>query len=388
MSVTFRYADLAEYPQISRFLNDYWAADHVYCRQEDLYRWAFGRGTPRVGPNEGGPSTMAVAENQGELVGILGGMPFVFNQFGESKRGVWITNYVVRPDHRKGSTALQLLSMFRGNSGRGEHDYDITVAFGIKPATATIYKVLRGEVLADIPRQLLVFPGASERMAHILALAHPEWEESRRQSLAAAFEMREMPMVSDIVLDQFDLADWDERNWAILARETVGAARDASFLQWRYFDHPLFSYRTVTVREGSRTGLAIWRMETIHRLVDGAREPVDRIARLVEFLPASDENAKELFAGVLLQAKQAGAFAVDYYGYHGRYGRLLEASGLQRVSQVEDGEWIPTRFQPLDGKGGGIMSAMLVQFATPACAADVACPWYWTKADSDQDRPN
>jgi hypothetical protein len=315
-------------------------------------------------------------------------MPFVFNQFGESKRGVWITNYVVRPDHRKGSTALQLLSMFRGNSGRGEHDYDITVAFGINPATATIYRVLRGEVLADIPRQLLVFPGASERMAHILELAHPEWEESRRQSLAAAFELREMPKVSDIVSDQFDLADWDEKNWAILARETVGAARDASFLQWRYFDHPLFSYRTVTVREGSRTGLAIWRMETIHRVVDGAREPVDRIARLVEFLPASDENAKELFTGVLSQAQQAGAFAVDYYGYHGRYGKLLEASGLRRVSEVEGGELIPTRFQPLDGKGGGIMSAMLVQFATPACVANVACPWYWTKADSDQDRPN
>lgn len=388
MSVTFRYADLDEYPQVSRFLNDYWAENHVYCRQQDLYRWSFGLGTERLHESTRGPSSMAVAENSGELVGILGGIPFTFNHFGESKRGVWITNYVVRPDHRKGSTALQLLSMFRGNTGRGEHDYDITVAFGINPATATIYRVLRGEVLADIPRQLLVFPGAVERMAQVLRIAHPDWDTQRCQALAAAFELSERPNVSGALSDQLDLARWDADNWQVIARETVGAARDAAFLRWRYFHHPLFTYRVVTASEGSRTGLAIWRLETIQRATAEGREPVDRIARLVEFLPASDDNARQLFAGFLEQAENAGAFAADYYGYHGRYGSLLESSGLRKVSQVAGGECVPTRFQPLDGKGGGIMSAMLVQFDRPACVADAECPWYWTKADSDQDRPN
>ncbi len=388
MSVEFRYAGLEEYPQISQFLNEYWAENHIYCRREDLYQWSFGRVRPRQNDAVGGPSSMAVAEHDGELVGILGGIPFTFNHFGESKRGVWITNYVIRPDHRKGSTALQLLSMFRGNTGRGEHDYDITVAFGINPATATIYKVLRGEVLADIPRQLLVFPGAVSRMAHLLTITRPEWEVERREALAAAFELPAMPEAPGGEPVPLNLDAWDDENWSIIAKETLGAARDAAFLRWRYFDHPLFDYRVVTAAEGRRTGLAIWRLETIYQKTEEGRAPVDKIARLVEFLPASDENAKQLISSFLVQAGEAGALAADYYGYHGRYGKLLEACGMKRVSSVPDGEFLPTRFQPLDGKGGGIMSAMLVQFAKPACFADAECPWYWTKADSDQDRPN
>jgi len=381
MSVTFRYAGLAEYPAVSRFLNDYWAPNHIYCRREDLYRWSFGR----MG---NGPSSMAVAEHEGELVGILGGIPFPFNYFGERKRGVWITNYVVRPDHRKGSTALQLLSMFRGATGREGHQYDITVAFGINPATAAIYRVLRGEVLADIPRHLAVFPGAAGRMAHLVALAHPDWEQDRAASLAAAFSLPALAEAPIGAGTQFDPVEWDEKNWPVIAQETLGAARDAAFLRWRYLDHPLFSYRVVTVAEGGRTGLAIWRLETIYEETDQGRAPVDRMARLVEFLPASAANAQPLLAAFLEQAESAGALGADYYGYHGATGERLEDGGMIPVSRAADGGALPSRFQPIDGKGGGIMSAMLVQFDRPACVAGAACPWYWTKADSDQDRPN
>ena len=92
--------------------------------------------------------------------------------------------------------------------------------------------------------------------------------------------------------------------------------------------------------------------------------------------------------GATEQAESAGALGADYYGYHGPTGERLEDGGMIPVSRVGDGGALPSRFQPIDGKGGGIMSAMLVQFDRPACVAGAACPWYWTKADSDQDRPN
>jgi hypothetical protein len=155
-------------------------------------------------------------------VGILGGIPFAFNLFGERKQGVWITNYVVRPDHRRGSTALQLLSTFRASAERQEQPYDITVAFGINPATAAIYRVLRGEVLADIPRQLVVFPGAAGRMAKLVGLAHPDWEPERAAALAAALEPRVMPEARAEARTQFDPAEWDERNWPAHGRRDAG----------------------------------------------------------------------------------------------------------------------------------------------------------------------
>lgn len=388
MSVEFRYARHDEYPQVSVFLNDYWAKNHIYCRDEKLYHWSFGRGGRHWAESAAGGSSMALAEDKGEMVGILGGIPFTFNALGESKRGVWITNFVIRPDYRKGPTALQLLSMFRGKSKLEGHDYDATVAFGINPATATIYKVLRGEVLGDIPRQMLVLPGAADRMAQLLKIVQPDWPGERTKNLAASLELETMPAIGGNGAGNAVPDNWDNENWAIIARQTVGAARDADFLKWRYRDHPLFTYRVVTIPDGTRTGLAVWRLETIHRDTESGREPVDKIARLVEFLPVSEDNGRSLFSAFLAQAGEAGAFAADYYGYHGEYGRQLELFGMKRVSTLEDGGLIPTRFQPLDGKGGGIMSAMFVQFPVPACAPGPECQWYWTKADSDQDRPN
>ena len=39
-------------------------------------------------------------------------------------------------------------------------------------------------------------------------------------------------------------------------------------------------------------------------------------------------------------------------------------------------------------KGGGILSAVFVPEGSPAVTASADCLWYWTRSDSDQDRPN
>jgi hypothetical protein len=378
MAVSYRYANLDEYPRISRFLNDYWAENHIYVRDENLFKWAFNR--PSQWPEQG--LSWAVAEDGAELVGILAGIPFSFNQFGTRAQGVWIANYVIRPDYRKGSTALQLLSMFRRPS------FQAVIAFGINPATATIYKVLRGEVLPQIPRHFLVLPEAAGRMANLLEIAHPDWTKERAAAMAEAFRLVTPQQPAPAV--EFGIpAGWDEKDWPEIAATTVGAARDSEYLTWRYMQHPTFTYRIVTVRDGSRTGLLVWRLETIRRATPEGRVDVDRIGRLVEFLPASPGNAEALFSAFIHELRAADAIGADFYGYHSATRELLTSMGFHEAAAHPDGEAIPSRFQPLDGKGGGIMSALFVQDATsPAGAAEGACPWYWTKSDSDQDRPN
>src|ERR1700737_4000669 len=140
---SFRYARLDEYERVARFIDEHWAADHIYVRSKPLFDWTFRRG-PRHW--EDGTYSMGLAEDNGELVGILGGIPFTLNVFGEQSKGVWIVNYVVRSDHRRGSAALRLLSIFRREPFRA------CIAFGINPATSTIYRVLRGQVNDEIPR--------------------------------------------------------------------------------------------------------------------------------------------------------------------------------------------------------------------------------------------
>src|ERR1700760_3338444 len=138
MAVTYRYANIDEYPKIASFLNEYWANNHVYVRDKPLFDWTFKSDLW----SESG-YCFAMAEDNGELTGILGGIPFEFNTFGKPSSGVWIANYVIRPDHRKGSAALQLLSQFR------KPEFNPVIAFGINPATSAIYRVLRGKVLDE-----------------------------------------------------------------------------------------------------------------------------------------------------------------------------------------------------------------------------------------------
>ena len=88
MATDFRFARLDEYPAVSRFLNDYWAENHIYVRERALFDWTFHRTTHW--PED--TCSVAVAEDGGELVGILGGIPFTLNHFGQETAAVWIAN--------------------------------------------------------------------------------------------------------------------------------------------------------------------------------------------------------------------------------------------------------------------------------------------------------
>ncbi|MCC6591552.1 MAG: hypothetical protein IT168_33000 [Bryobacterales bacterium] len=373
MAVEFRYASPSEYPQLAKCLNDYWAVNHIYVRSEPLFQWTFNRADVW----EHDSLSFSVAEDKGEMVGILGGIPFWFNNRGQRSKGVWIANYVIRPDYRKGTFALQLLSQFR------KPEFDPVIAFGINPATVSIYKVLRGEVLPDIPRHFLVLPGAAARVERLMSLAYPDADSGEHAAIVKHFELTSSPAVNSSGARELP-GDWDEARWKALAAETVGVARDRAYLKWRYQDHPLFEYRFLSLEDG----LLVWRLETIRKAVDGRREDVDRIGRLVEFLPSSTQNAKQLFAALLSELEANGAVGADYYGYHGPTGRLFDELGFRRALSHSCGAKLPSRFQPLDGKDGGIMSAMFISQKAAPCNTAADCPWYWTKSDSDQDRPN
>jgi hypothetical protein len=377
MSINFRYANVDEYPRVSEFLNEHWAKNHIYVRERPLFDWTFLRN----GQREEGKYSFAVAEDGGEIVAILGGIPFTFNCLGKSSEAVWIVNYAVRPDHRRGPAALQLLSTFR------KPPFQVTIASGLNPATVVIYKVLRGTVLPEMPRHFAVLPEAVDRAAGILQLTHQDWTRQRAESVTNAFVLQRngsSPAGRGNVVP----ASWDENDWPAIAAQTVGAARNMDYLKWRYLEHPSFKYQVVSMPEGKRTGLAVWRLENIQVETPEGRVAVDRLARLVEFMPASEENGRELIGALLSDIRMLGALGVDYYGYHGVSRAILEENGLRSIQTCPDGSSIPSRFQPLDSHGGGILNAMFAQETLPACTDGPECPWYWTKSDSDQDRPN
>jgi hypothetical protein len=342
-----------------------------------LFEWTFGKDHFLV--DEG--YHVILAEDKDDIVGFLGGIPFELNEFGATKRGVWLANYLVRSDYRRGSLGLQLLNVFRNSHP------DAVVAFGVNASVLPIYRMLKADVLTGIPRHFAVLPHARERMRGLLRVARPEWSREKADSVIDAFTIP--PALSSS--SSFTTAlpeDWDRVGWPVLAARTVGCARNADYLRWRYFNHPCFEYRIITVRDADQIGIAIWRLETIRACSERGGADLDIIGRLVEFLAPSRHIAGKLWEAYCFQLTEVNALGTDYYGYHGETGTWLRDLGFQCVDRHPEGHAIPTRFQPLDGRGGTIMSAVFLNSSLPKCRPGTDCAWYWTKSDADQDRPN
>lgn len=377
MSVEFRYACREDYVPIAEFLEQYWAKNHVYARKRELFDWTFGRSALW---DHGGYS-FALMEDSGELAGILGAIPFVFNSLGSSVRAVWFANLMVRPEYRRGPLPIRLLGMFR------RPPYAVNAVAGISPQGIDLYRNLRWKFLGALPRHFAVSPLAANRMVRLLRLTHAEWEADRAESLVRFFTTR---VDSAPTVEHCDglPSTWDTRDWPAIASRTMGAVRDSDYLTWRYLNHPFFEYRVRTVAEGERTGLAVWRLETIRNRTITGLEEVDRIARLVEFLPVSRNNARNLWRRLWSDLIEADALGVDYYGYHPEWRAWLCESGFKATDGHPDGDKVPARFQPLDSARSSIETAVLLPAEVPDSVNGPEAPWYWTKSDGDQDRPN
>jgi hypothetical protein len=376
MAVTFRYAQDTEYPRIKEFLHQHWAPNHLYVRMPEMFEWTFGKGHFLVEK----PYHAVIAEDQGELVGFLGGIPFVLNVHGNSKRGVWLANHLLRADYRKGTLGLQLLNAFR------QKENNAVIAFGMNPAGVPMYRLLKADVLLSIPRHVLLFPDAASRAHRLLHVAYPDWPQEKSDALIKALTASRLPSQPGEFFAGLP-EDWDRQGWSVLAPQTVGCARNGAYLRWRFSHHPCFEYRMIAVGSGDGMGLAVWRLETIRAVSQQGLEDFDKIGRLVEFLAPSREVAARLWNAYVAELLAADALGTDYYGFHGQTGRWLRELGFVCVDDHPDGPAFPSRFQPLDGKGGPLVSAVFLDADLPRCQTGPDCLWYWTKSDSDQDRP-
>ena len=377
MAIDFRYAQFSDYPRISTFLDQHWEKDYIYVRMPKLFDWTFGRAD--LWDQHG--YSFALLEDKGEIVGILGAIPFTFNCLGQSFPAVWFANYMVHPEYRRGPLAMRLLGVFN------RPPYRMKIVFGMNSRVVPIYRRMGWNTLEPIPRHFVILPNAIERACNLFRLAHPNWDSGHAEELARFFTLNDIPPISIPFARTFP-PNWNACDWPKIASQTAGAARDLNYLTWRYLKHPCFEYRIAAVAEGERTGLVVWRLETIRHATPNGREGVDRIGRLVEFLPVSRNNAGDLLSVFLNELKDANALGADFYGYHGKSGAWLEELGFRRVEHHPNGENIPARLQPLDPRPSHILSAFFYHDQLPACSSDPQCVWYWTKSDADQDRPN
>ena len=377
MTNEVRLLGLNEYSSIASFIDQHWKKDHAYARNKDLFDWTF-RDNPAW--NQRDCYSFSVMEDKGSIIGMLGAIPFKLNDHGKTINACWLTNWIVLPEV-KGGKGLALLNFFSKEQG-----FD-TVSFGINNKVAKLYTALGWQEMPPINRMEWINPFMIGSAEALIRMTNPtghddEIREYIAQASAVTFT-NDRPEAHS--LTEIDAARWDREGWNIWIKKTIGCAREYAYLNWRYVRHPIYQYETRVIVEDDRLGLIVWRSE-ITLKVDPNGEFEDHVPfiRIVEFLPVSDTNARKLISICLFEGTAEGAVAADFYCYNAELIQTLKRIGFF-ISGDTSGVRLPNHTQPID-RGSNIRSTIKVISHKGQAHQDTE--WYWTRSDSDQDRPN
>lgn len=372
-----RLAQLDEYTNIANFIDQFWKKDHIYVRSQELFDWTFQKS-----PEWDAQSySVSLAIDNDVIVGMLGVIPFELNVYGYAYKACWLVNWFMHPDARKGRAGLDLLNFFVR-----KYHYD-TVSFGINDRIAELYKALRWELMPHIPRMEWVNPEYSYLARSLVMQANLSASHEDIDDVVNRRLLDMQPIISNdaISLEQVNGNVWDTTGWEFWKSRVVGCARNFRYLRWRYLQHPLYTYDSCLIPEGEQLGLIVWRMEKVNLTgLNGNLEGDFLFCRIVEFLPVSENNAQRLMARLLENTKRLSLVAADFYCYNVEIQSILVKLGF--FVSTEAGMSLPNFTQPI-AAGASIRSAIKIKSFNNANVFSSE-KFYWTRSDSDQDRPN
>lgn len=371
-----RLAEVNDRAEILSFIDTHWQKNHAYVLNPALFDWTFLQN-----PNwQSDHYSISLAQNDGTIEGMLGTIPFEFNYYGKPQQACWLVNWLLLPHARKGGAGLKLLKMFSN-----EYGYD-TVSFGINDTISKLYLALKWQEAPNMPRLVWTNPNCTNTVEGILKNLYPDFTNA--EILSYIFEcsnsLTHTHNINNSLFSNVSPEDWDDRGWGNFKKNSVGCNRDFKYLFWRYKCHPMFDYQSRVVDDGSNLGILIWRID------NGGDEHFNeksstnfKIARVVEFIPNSKSNARELMSSFLTTLIEEKVSAFDFYCYNSDLCSWISELGFHITSE-QSGIQLPNYTQPL-AIGGFLRSAFKVKTcnSSPLRVDD----WYWTKSDSDQDRP-
>lgn len=333
------WVQLERAAELQRFIDESWRTGHALSRDEALLRWQHRslRDPERL--------AVLVAAEGGRLLGMLGFIEFDACVGSERVPGGWMTNWLVVPEARGRRLGLELVEAALGSR------YEFIGALAANSATAHILGRYGFETRA-MHRWVRVFD--EEALRKLLAgRPYPDeaWQAwARGQTQRLSPESGSEPQTSTVSVP------------------AVAACRDAAFLQWRYAEHPSFTYELL--RDSS--GFAAYRIEEV-------RDSRLKVMRVVDFL-----GGPGLAAQLAATGQAAGVAFADFSCTSAPFGVALEEAGFQREDRLP--AELPGRFQPLDFSDRPIVSCF---WAAPRLGVDLATErLYVTRADSDLDRPS
>jgi GNAT superfamily N-acetyltransferase len=356
MALRFAECRAEDLPALRAFWARAYRPGYLLRENHSLFRWQFGSRSPV----NGDAYHIKLATLDGEVVGCLGYIPVKVTLAEGVVRGAWLANWMVDPDRRQlGLGPLLMREVTK--------QFDVTLNLGPNQDARTVLAKMGWAYVGALTRYLHVLD--VEAAASLTPAGRLDWP-----SPAPWPDHHPGAAVRSVsAFDERATSLWDR----LAPSLGWGTRRSADYLNWRYVQHPLWTYRCFEARSDDRLrGFAVYHVEPV-------RDHGLTVGRLVE-LVAEPDATSTLLDAVLQDARAQGVALVDFFSSSPRMALALRTNGFFTGEDAPVAQ-IPMLFQPVDRQ------RLAIHFmAHPARVSGGAslANWYVTKSDADQDRPN
>lgn len=353
------FCSAAELPELQQFIARTWGERHILASDTGFLRWQFDGGRLREGA-DGPVSVLILRGRDGDIVAMQGLIASPFSHQGRSLQGAWLCNLMAEESERAQGAGLTMLRAV------AQLPLDVLATAGINPQLFRLYPLMGFHTIAEVPRWVRVLD--PERAVPVLG---PCAEHAFGLQSGGATE----PGRADPYPD-FD-QDWDAF-WRGRSAGYFGVDRTARYMNWRYRDHPRFTYDCLVTREQGGIGAAsVSRTETI-------ANQDHRVTRVLELHGRPAALASNL-AKLEEVARDRGSLFMDYFGGCAETDAALADAGW--TANLGPEQQLPNLFQPLDARYRPLNVAVKVLRGAAVNQAAVRSMSV-SRADGDQDRPN
>ena len=356
-----------DWPAVSKLIELEWESNHPVLDKNFFYWQHSGFGRSR------GLSSTPLAFFEGRLVGMRGIIPGEYQVPAEQARydyvsGAAFAMWIVAKDFRGRGIGKKLLQYCEAQFGAmvalGSNE-DTSVPLYLRNSFRRLDGLHHWYAILTVRAQNLLF-GPVSRFA-LIPIEVPR---------------REFAQLATIGAEQ--LADLWRRFSKAFTFFAVN--KTADFWDWRYFNHPVFDYKTS--HDPELDIAAVHRVEKVN--TSGGEV---RVLRIVEIVAGSTANLKQdlgltmgnFLLKLLVQQIEQGVDAVDFRASNNLFHNGLKIAGFRRMDYGladSTGLGFAGRLNPLllgpspinlHWKNGGSLETQMT---------------YFTKSDSDMDRPN
>ncbi|MFA5033436.1 MAG: GNAT family N-acetyltransferase [bacterium] len=364
-----------EIPELRKYIEKIWGRDYALVLNEKFLCWQFKPSRFKNSKKE--ILSVLLVYHKGKIVGMMGLIPFQLNVRGHTYSSVWLSHWVCDEKVRRLGYGFELLNKVYSLG------FSFIGAMQVGKDVQNIYKTLGFQTLDDMPRWVLVinpekcFPLFCECQTLIPLPEIKKFIKKYTYTEKEFIFKKNYTTVSSI--DSL----WDSFWKNHISKNFIGGERDSNYLKWRYFEHPVYSYKFLGAKDkktGSWEGLIVFRLEKV-------RERNETVIRILELLGNTDALAFLLKEVIEFGIKQKSAF-IDFYNPSQEIGKVLLKMGFPLQPLPNQGNiFFPSRFQPLEKKPYVWRSALHFRIKGKS---KTIIPWktyYVTKGDSNQDRP-